>query len=95
MPRRKRPPIEVRLVLPAEPPTEDEIDAVLMTTDAIIGQAGRSGVTLILNGSRSKKALEWEWDRLPDYGALRRLTADQITTRCGRCGRRSIIRCSA
>jgi len=75
----------VNLVLPAEPPTEQEIDAVLMATDAIIGQAGRSGVTLILNGSRSKKALEWEWDRLPDYGALRRLTADQITRKIDWC----------
>ena len=47
--------------------------------------AGRSGVTLILNGSRSKKALEWEWDKLPDYGALRHLTADQITRKIDWC----------
>ena len=63
--RRRRPPIPVTLLLPAEPPTQDKscpersrgIDAVLMATDSIIGQAGRVGVVLILNGSRSKKAL--------------------------------------
>jgi len=83
--RRRRSPISVTLVLPAERPAQKEIDAVLMATDAIIGRAGRSGVTLILNGSRSKKALEWEWDRLPDYGALRHLTADQITRKVDWC----------
>jgi superfamily II DNA helicase RecQ len=83
--RRRRPPVRVTLVLPAEPPAQDEIDAILMATDAIIGQAGRAGVTLILNGSRSKKALEWEWDELPDYGALAHLTADQITRKIDWC----------
>jgi len=83
--RRRRPPISVTLVLPAEPPTQEEIDTILMAADAIVGQAGRSGVTLILNGSHSKKALEWEWDQLPDYGALRHLTADQITRKVDWC----------
>jgi hypothetical protein len=83
--RRRRPPISVTLVLPAEPPTQDEIDAILMAADSIINQAGRSGLTLILKGSRSKKALEWEWDQLPDYGALRHLTADQVTRKVDWC----------
>jgi len=83
--RRRRPPIPVTLVLPAEPPTQEEIDAILMAADAIIDQAGRSGLTLILNGSRSKKALEWEWDKLPDYGRLSHLTADQITRKIDWC----------
>ena len=83
--RRRRPPISVTLVLPAEPPTQDEIDVILMAADAIINQAGRSVLTLILNGSRSKKALEWEWDQLPDYGALQHLTADQITRKIDWC----------
>jgi superfamily II DNA helicase RecQ len=83
--RRRRPPIQVTLVLPAEPPVQGEIDAILMATDAVIDQAGRSGVTLILNGSRSKKALEWEWDKLPDYGALKHLTAEQITRKIDWC----------
>lgn len=77
--------VPVTLVLPAEPPTQEEIDAVLMATDAVIGEAGRSGVTLILNGSRSKKALRWEWDELPDYGRLEHLTADQITRKIDWC----------
>jgi hypothetical protein len=92
MSRRRRPPIPVTLVLPAEPPAQEEIDAILMVTDAVIDQAGRSGVTLILNGSRSKKALEWEWDRLPDYGALRYLTADQITRKIDWCIRNKWLR---
>ena len=83
--RRRRPPISVTLVLPAEPPTQDEMDVILMAADAIINQAGRSGLTLILNGSRSKKALEWEWDQLPDYGPLQHLTADQITRKIDWC----------
>jgi hypothetical protein len=83
--RRRRPPVPVTLVLPAEPPAQEEIDTILMAADAIVGAAGRSGVTLILNGSRSKKALECEWDRLPDYGALRHLTADQIMRKVDWC----------
>lgn len=83
--RRRRPRIPVTLVLPAEPPTQDEIDAILMATDSIIGRAGRSGVVLILNGSRSKKALSWEWDELPDYGRLQHLTADQIARKVDWC----------
>jgi hypothetical protein len=75
----------VTLVLPAEPPTQDEIDAVLMATDAIIGRAGRNGVVLILKGSRSQKAQKWVWDRLPDYGGLRHLTADQIASKVDWC----------
>lgn len=85
MGHRRRRRVPVTLVLPAEPPTQEEIDAVLMATDAIIGEAGRSGVTLILNGSRSKKALRWEWDELPDYGRLKHLTADQITRKIDWC----------
>ncbi len=83
--RRKRSPIPVTLVLPAEPPAQDEINAILMAADAIVGAAGRSGLTLILNGSRSKKALEWEWDQLPDYGALQHLTAEQIARKVDWC----------
>jgi hypothetical protein len=83
--RGRRSPIPVTLVLPAEPPSGDEIDAILMAADAIIGRAGRSGLTLILNGSRSKKALSWGWDELPDYGALRHLTADQIARKVDWC----------
>jgi superfamily II DNA helicase RecQ len=83
--RRKRPFIPVTLTLPAEPPTDEEIDAVLMATDAIISQAGRAGVVLILNGSRSQKVYRWEWDKLPDYGRLRHLTAKEIGTKVDWC----------
>jgi hypothetical protein len=56
-----------------------------MATDSIIGDAGRTGVVLILNGSRSKKVREWEWDQLPDYGRLQHLTADQIARKVDWC----------
>ena len=78
MPKRRKRRIPVTLTLPAEPPAPAEIDAILMATDAVIGSAGRAGVVLILNGSRSKKALRHEWDKLPEYGALAHLTAVKI-----------------
>lgn len=83
--RHRRSPIPVTLVLPAEPPSADEIEPILMAADAIVDRAGRSGLTLILNGSRSKKALQWEWDKLPDHGALRHLTAEQIARKVDWC----------
>lgn len=78
MPRRKRPPVLVHLTLPAKPLTSAEIDAILMTTDSIIGDAVRVGVTLTLNGSRSQKVQRHEWDKLPEYGSLGHLTAVTI-----------------
>jgi hypothetical protein len=75
----------VTLVLPAEPPTGEEIDAILLATDAIIGHAGRNGVNLILKGSRSKKVREWDWDQLPDYGALSHLTIKEIGPKVDWC----------
>ncbi|GEM_PF-4549732 len=82
---RNRPPIPVTLVLPPEPPTPDEIDAVLMATDAIVMQAGRAGVTLILKGSRSKKALAQGWEQLPDYARLSHLTSEEIARKVDWC----------
>lgn len=78
MSRQKRPPIPVHFSHPDELPTQAEIDAIFMSTDSIIGGAGRAGVTLSLNGSRSQKALRQEWDKLPEYGALSHLTAQRI-----------------
>jgi len=83
--RRRREPVAVTLVLPAEPPVQEEIDAILMAADHIVDKAGRSGLTLILNGSRSKRVFEWEWDEIPDYGALQHLTADQIQRKVDWC----------
>ncbi len=83
--RQRRPRMRVTLDLPVEPPTPDEIDAVLMATDAVIMQAGRAGVVLILNGSRSKKALTQGWDRLPDYGRLQHLSGAEIARKVDWC----------
>lgn len=57
MPRRNRSYTRtpVTLVLPVNPLTQDESDAILMATGSIVGQAGWSGVVLILNGSHFKK----------------------------------------
>lgn len=92
MPRRKRPPVPIHLSLPDEPPTQAEIDAILMATDSIIGDAGRAGVTLILNGSRSQKVQRHEWDKLPEYGALRHLTAVTIGQKIDWCLRNGWLR---
>ena len=83
--RRARTRIPVRLVLPPEPPTPEEIDAVLMAADAIIGKAGRSGLTLILAGSGSKRVLAKEWDQILEYGALSHLTAEVVGTKVDWC----------
>ena len=85
MPYHRHPPIPVTLVLPAEPPRQDEIDAVLMAADAVVAQAGRAGVTLILKGSRSQKALAQGWDKLSDYGRLQHLTTKQIAQKVDWC----------
>lgn len=85
MSHHRRDPIPVTLVLPPAPPTQDEIDAILMAADAIVAEAGRAGVVLILNGSRSKKALAQGWDKLPDYGRLSHLSADAIARKVDWC----------
>jgi hypothetical protein len=56
-----------------------------MATDAVIDQAGRTGVVLILNGSRSQKVKRWQWDELPEYGLLSHLTAKEIGTKVDWC----------
>ncbi|HRQ42428.1 MAG TPA: RQC domain-containing protein [Chloroflexota bacterium] len=87
-----RPPNPVHLTLPAEPPTQAEIDAILVATNSIMGDAGRAGVTLILNGSRSQKARRHEWDKLPEYGALSHLTAVTIGQKIDWCIRHGWLR---
>jgi len=61
-----------------EPPTPDEMDAILLAADEIIDRAGRNGLTLILKGSRAAKVFEKEWDQVETYGALAYLTRDEI-----------------
>jgi hypothetical protein len=56
-----------------------------MATDSIIGDAGRAGVTLILNGSRSQKARRHGWNNLPESGALSHLTAVTIGQKIDWC----------
>jgi len=90
--RRDRIPMPVTLALPAEPPSKDEVDAILIAADGIAGQVGRSGLTLILAGSRSKRVLEKDWDQLEGYGALSHLTNEVIGTKVDWCIHRGWLR---
>lgn len=83
--RRRREPIAVTLTLPPEPPTPEEIDHILMAADEVVGRAGRTGLALILKGSRSEKVLAQEWDQVEDFGALSYLSVEQITLRIDWC----------
>jgi len=80
MPKRNRPPDPLVLTLPPQPLSQDEIDTVLMAADGIIASAGRSGLALILAGSRSQKVLKNEWDQVEYYGAFSDMTAKVVTT---------------
>lgn len=83
--RRRRDPIPVVLTLPPEPPTPDEIDQILLATDEVVGRAGRSGVALILKGSRRQRVLDQQWNEVENFGALSHLTIDQITRKIDWC----------
>ena len=83
--RRRRDPIPVVLTLPPEPPTREEIDQILLAADEVVGRAGRSGVALILKGSRRQRVLDQEWDQVENFGALSHFTIDQITQKIDWC----------
>jgi len=68
------------------PPTQDEIDAILMAADTIVGKADQNDLASILKGGDpSKRVLEKGWNKLPDYGALEDLTFDQIDGKVSWC----------
>jgi len=70
--------IPVRLWPLEEPPTQAEIDAVLMTVDALPGKLERKDIVFILKGSRRGRALFNQWYRMESYAALRHLRDDMI-----------------
>jgi len=92
MSKRRRQPMRLKLNPSPVPPTQHEIDAILLATDAIISLARRAGVVLILKGSRSQKALRWKWDELPEYGLLRDLTTAEIGQKVDWCIQQNWIR---
>ncbi len=61
--------------------TEDDVRAMLLAGDSIVGQAGRSMLAKVLKGSRNKKLLAIGLDKSAGYGYFRSLTLDQITER--------------
>ena len=61
--------------------TEDDVRAILLAGDSIVGQAGRSMLAKVLKGSRDKKLLAIGLDKSAGYGYFRSLTLDQITER--------------
>ncbi|RIK39203.1 MAG: hypothetical protein DCC55_18815 [Chloroflexi bacterium] len=62
----RRPRIPVTLTLSAQPPPQAESDAMLMAVDSLVGQAGRTGVVQVLNGSHGQKLQQRGWGRLPE-----------------------------
>ncbi len=70
--------IQVPLFLPEHPPSQAEIDAVLLTVDALPGKLERKDIIFILKGSRRSRTLFNQWYRLESYSALRHMTDDAI-----------------
>lgn len=60
---------------------DSELHAILRGADDIIGQGGRSLLTNILRGSKSKPVLENGLDELPVYGYFRHLSRDDTLAR--------------
>lgn len=67
----------------SDPTAEGELNspcalAVLETVTAINGRAGRTTVSGILKGSKSKRLTESGWQKVKHYGRLSHLSQDQI-----------------
>ncbi|MDF2921521.1 MAG: hypothetical protein K0R57_435 [Paenibacillaceae bacterium] len=59
----------------------EDILAILEAADEIIGRAGRAMLTKLLKGSKDKKLLSLELDRVRRYGHYSCLTLEQIAAR--------------
>ncbi len=66
--------IPVPLMLPEEPPSQAEIDMVLLTVDAMPGKLDRKDIVLILKGSRRSRALFNQWYKLETFGTMHHMT---------------------
>ncbi len=60
---------------------DGEIRTILRAADELIFSGGRGLLAKVLKGSRQKAVLEHELDRSPAYGALSKLSLDEITAR--------------
>jgi hypothetical protein len=70
--------IPVPLILPEEPPTQAEIDLVLLTVDALPGKLDRKDIVFILKGSRRSRALFNQWYKLETFGSMHHLNDYRI-----------------
>jgi len=62
-------------------PTEDEVvvlQKVLSCVARMEGRFGKAKIAQVLCGSKEKKLLEWNLDRLPTYGLLRSLGVEAV-----------------
>lgn len=62
-----------------QPLPDTEIKAILRAANDIIASGGRTLLSQILKGSKSRKLLELGLDRNPSYGYFKELTLEQIT----------------
>jgi superfamily II DNA helicase RecQ len=60
---------------------EKEIALILRGADDLIMRGGRTLLAKVLKGSREKKLIELELDQSPAYGALGKLTMNEILAR--------------
>jgi len=60
---------------------EKEITLILRGADDLIMRGGRTLLAKVLKGSREKKLIELELDQSPAYGALGKLTPNEILAR--------------
>ncbi len=65
--------VPVPLILPKEPPSQAEIDVVLLTVDALPGKLDRKDIVFILKGSRRSRALFNQWYKLETFGVMHHL----------------------
>jgi hypothetical protein len=72
-----------REVNPVErvPLTEEEHEWILRGASEIVAKGGRSQLSLLLKGSKSKAVLKYHLDRSPAYGKLSFLTIEEIENR--------------
>ncbi len=66
--------VPVPLILPEKPPSQAEIDTVLLTVDAMPGKLDRKDIVFILKGSRRSRALFNQWYKLETFGTMHHMT---------------------
>ncbi len=70
--------VPVPLMLPEKPPSQAEIDVVLLTVDALPGKLDRKDIVFILKGSRRSRALFNQWYKLETFGVMHHLNDYRI-----------------